>query len=82
MLDPTSIIQVSGRAAKYLNFHCGTPLVVSLSNHERIFSQPLRINSARNLSAKGDYKNIKLHHYRAARHLDNKRAISLASVDD
>ena len=40
----------SGRAAKYSNFHCGTPLVVSMSNHERIFSQPLRINAARNLS--------------------------------
>jgi len=33
---------VSGRAAKYLKFHCGTPLVVSMSNQERIFSQRLR----------------------------------------
>jgi hypothetical protein len=26
-----------------LNFHCGIPLVVSVSNHERIFSQPLSL---------------------------------------
>jgi hypothetical protein len=31
-----------------LNFHCGTPLVVSMSSHERIFTS-LRINSERNL---------------------------------
>jgi hypothetical protein len=29
----------SGRAAKCLNLHCAIPFVVSVSNHERIFSQ-------------------------------------------